>query len=469
LRSSQSAAPRLFERGATPDLESAGNDVESLYPKARSLSGSRVRIARVIDRLNIGGPAKHVVWLTAGMGDDEFETTLITGTVPPGEGDMSYFARDADLEPVVIKEMSRELSIHDIVVIGKLVREFLKLKPRIIHTHKAKAGAAGRIAAIIYKWLTPSALWLRPRHCFIVHTYHGHVFHSYYGPLKTRLFLTIERVLARACTDRIIVVSEQQRREICDSFRVGRPHQFRVVPLGLDFDELAEDCGQLRAASGVSRDEVTIGIVGRLCEVKNHAMLLESAARLINGRNSSEAPLRFVIVGDGHLRADVERKARDLGVADNVLFTGFRKDATALYADFDLVALTSVNEGTPLTLIEAMGCGRAVAATEVGGVVDVMGSRKMSQDGFTIWDHGVTAPSRDADAFALALRFLIERPDLRREMGERGRAFVRANLSRNRLVSDIQTVYRDLIGTQARTQASTAQRAVSFSGKGRSL
>lgn len=432
-------------------------------------TSSRIRVVRVIDRLNIGGPAKHVVWLTGGLSGDDFETTLITGTVPPGEGDMTYFARDCEVEPIVISEMSRELSPRDILVIVKLLRQFLRLEPQIIHTHKAKAGAAGRVAGMIYKWLTPSALWLRPRQCRIVHTYHGHVFHSYYGRLKTRLFILIERVLARTCTDRIIVVSEQQRREICESFHIGRREQFRVVPLGIDFEEMTEDRGALRREYGVSEDEVAIGIVGRLCEVKNHAMLIESSARLVEGCNGNGPQMRFVIVGDGHLRADIEKQARDLGVADRTVFTGFREDATSLYAGLDIVALTSLNEGTPLTLIEAMCCGRAVAATEVGGVVDVMGARRSSLDGFTVWDHGVTAPSRDADAFARALRFLVERPDLRREMGERGRAFVRAKLSRDRLVEDIEMLYHELMGDDARVAAGATRGLVSFSGKGNSL
>lgn len=429
----------------------------------------RIRVVRVIDRLNIGGPAKHVVWLTGGLSEDDFETTLITGTVSPGEGDMSYFARARDVEPLVISEMSRELSPRDILVIAKLLRQFLKLKPQIIHTHKAKAGAAGRVAGMIYKWLTPSALWLRPRQCRIVHTYHGHVFHSYYGRLKTRLFILIERVLARTCTDRIIVVSEQQRHEICESFHIGRREQFRVAPLGIDFEEMTEDRGALRGKYGVSDDEVAIGIVGRLCEVKNHVMLLESAACLLKSWNGGGPRMRLVVVGDGHLRADIEKRARELGIAERTVFTGFRDDATSLYAGLDIAALTSLNEGTPLTLIEAMCCGRAVAATEVGGVVDVMGSRRASRDGFAIWDHGVTAPSRDVEAFARALRFLVERPDLRREMGERGRAFVRAKLSRDRLVSDIETLYRELLGGEAPAAAGTARRVVSLSGKGNSL
>jgi glycosyltransferase involved in cell wall biosynthesis len=426
-------------------------------------------VVRVIDRLNIGGPAKHVVWLTDGLSDNDFETTLITGVVAPGEGDMTYFAREREVEPIVISEMSRELGLSDVLVIAKLLRQFLKLKPEIIHTHKAKAGAAGRIAGMIYKWLTPSALWLRPRRCRIVHTYHGHVFHSYYGRLKTRLFILIERVLARTCTDRIVVVSEQQRREIGELFRIGRREQFRVVPLGIDFEEILEDRGALRRECRLADDEIAIGIVGRLCEVKNHAMLIEAAARASEGLNGNGGRLRFLIIGDGHLRTGIEKQARDLGVAGQTLFMGFREDATSLYAGLDIAALTSLNEGTPLTLIEAMCCGRAIAATEVGGVVDVMGSRRSSRDGFTIWDHGVTSPSRDVEAFARGLRFLVERPDLRREMGERGREFVRAKLSRERLVGDIETLYRELLGNKTRAATGVASRIVTLSGKGNSL
>ena len=432
-------------------------------------AGDRIRVVRVIDRLNIGGPAKHVIWLTTGLDANEFDATLITGTVPRGEGDMGYFADASGVTPVVINEMSRELGPRDIVVIAKLVRQFLKLKPQIIHTHKAKAGAAGRIAAFIYKWLTPSALMFRPRECPVLHTYHGHVFHSYYGTLKTWMFLTIERALARLCTDRLLVVSEQQSGEICKAFHIGRAEQFRVVPLGLDLDELADDRAHVREQLQLADDEVAIGIVGRLCEIKNHAMFLESAARVAEDTNGSPSRTRFVVVGDGHLRPSIEGLARELGVADKTAFAGFRKDATSLYSGFDIVALTSLNEGTPLTLIEAMCSGRAVAATEVGGVVDLMGSRLESRDGFTVWEHGVTAASRDVEGFARALRYLIERPELRLKMGMGGQSFVRARFSRRRLVNDIEQIYRELLSQKTGVTAGAAPRVVSLSGKGNSL
>lgn len=415
----------------------------------KGLVPRRIRVVRIIDRLNIGGPAKHVAWLASGLRDDAFETTLITGTLAPGEGDMSFFARARGVEPRIIAEMSREVSPSDVIAIAKLLWRLWKLKPHIVHTHKAKAGGTGRIAAMLYKWLTPSALWLRPRRCYIVHTYHGHTFHSYHSPARTRLFLAIDRILARLCTDRIIVLSEQQRQEILERFRVGRPEQFRVIPLGIDLEEVVERRGHLRREQGVEDDEALIGSVGRLCEVKNHAMLLEAATKLLGHLHRPSARVRFIILGDGHLRGALEVLSRQLGISDRVAFAGFRHDILSLYADLDLVALTSLNEGTALTLIEAMGCGRAVAATEVGGVIDIMGVRRDTLDGFSIWDHGVTAPSRDAEAFARALRFLIERPDLRREMGERGRMFVRACLSKDRLIHDIEELYHELMGIGA--------------------
>jgi glycosyltransferase involved in cell wall biosynthesis len=426
-----------------------------------------IRIARIIDRLNIGGPAKHVVWLTSELNSDEYETTLITGTVPDGEGDMSYFARQAGVDPVIIREMSRELGPRDAVVIVRLLAQLWKLKPHIIHTHKSKAGATGRIAALIYKWMTPTSLWLRPRECYIVHTFHGHVFHGYFGRAKSRLFIGVEKALARVCTDRIVVISDQQRMEILGRFGVGRKEQFAVIPLGIDLEEVNTQVS-LRKDFGIAADEIIIGAVGRLCEVKNYALLVRAAARLMQN-DVAARKLRLVIVGDGHLRSEIASLASELRISERVIFTGFRDDAEALYQEFDFVALTSFNEGTPLSLIEAMSKGLAVAATEVGGVVDIMGARQGTgqtsaaneSNRFTIWEHGVTAVSGDVEGFSSAMRFLIERPELRTEMGERGSAFVHARLSKQRLVRDIKQLYCGLLGIRTKQPTPVTERVVS--------
>jgi glycosyltransferase involved in cell wall biosynthesis len=269
--------------------------------------------------------------------------------------------------------------------------------------------------------------------------------------LKTRLFITIERVLA-LWTDRIIAISEQQRREISGRFGVGRPEKFRIVPLGIDLAG-SSSSSALRTEIGAEPEELLIGIVGRLCEIKNHALLLEAAAKVaVNSR----LRFRIVIIGDGHLRPELEQLARELDLTDRVVFTGFRNDAAGLYRDLDVVALTSMNEGTPLTLIEAMSCARPVVATEVGGVVDIMGARRETAAGVSIWDHGLTVPSKDADALARALEWLMARPELRREMGERGKAFVESYMSKTRLIEDVKTLYQELCGADVTAPAAAS-------------
>ncbi len=240
-----------------------------------------MKIVRIIARLNVGGPARHVVWLTAGLWPEGHETLLVTGVVPDGEADMFYFAKEAGLHPLVIPHMSREISARDALTIWQLYRLFVRERPDLVHTHTAKAGTVGRIAGILYRWLTPTALLGRPRRCLFVHTYHGHIFHSYYGPLKTRLFLFIERALARLATDRIVVISRQQYREIHEEFKVGRAAQFEIIPLGLSLDELtggAKEREAVRAELHAAERDLLVGIVGRLTEIKNHTLFLNAAA-----------------------------------------------------------------------------------------------------------------------------------------------------------------------------------------------
>ena len=406
---------------------------------------TRIRVVRVIDRLNVGGPAQHVVWLTAGLDPKRLDTTLVTGTVAAGEGDMGYFARERGVEPVIVDQMSRELGPRDVLALVRLLRILFRVRPDIIHTHKAKAGAVGRAAAFLYRWLSLSAFIGRPRRCRVVHTFHGHVFHGYYGPAKSALFVGIERVLAWLATDAIVVVSEEQRREINGRYRVGRPGQFRVVPLGME-PQPQPGAGKEGAAWRTSPDEIVIGSVGRFCEVKNQPMLFE----ILAGLGKSGVPARLVLVGDGHLRNALEAEGRRLGVSDRSTFLGFRDDVRHLYGSFDVVALTSVNEGTPLTLIEALFAGVPVLATEVGGVPSLMGGRRETIDGFSIWDHGITVPSRDGAAAVRGLRWLREHDAERRRMGERGQAFARQQYSVNRLLADIETLYVGLAGNPAR-------------------
>jgi glycosyltransferase involved in cell wall biosynthesis len=411
-----------------------------------------VKIVRVIARLNVGGPAKHVVWLTKGLQSDECKSLLVAGTVPQGEDDMGYFASEMGVSPLFIPEMSREISARDAITIWKLYKLFLRECPDIIHTHTAKAGTVGRIAGFLYRWVTPGTLVGRPRRCRVVHTYHGHIFHGYYGPLKTRLFLAIEKTLAKLMTDRIVVISEQQRKEINEQFRVGTSQSFVVIPLGLDlsiFSNWNERGQDFRKEIGAAESDVVVGIVGRLTEIKNHDLFLSAAAiwKKQKARRGG-ARVRFVIVGDGSLRNRLESQARSQGLGDDVIFVGSRRDVENIYPALDIVALTSKNEGTPLTLIEAMANARPVISTAAGGVVDLLGEPLDDPNNelpFKVCERGVSVPPNDANAFAAGLDYLVADAKLRRRLGMSGLQFVASNYSRERLVKDISALYANLI------------------------
>ena len=405
-----------------------------------------MKVLRIIARLNVGGPARHVVYLSEGLKAAGHQTLLVTGVVPAGEDDMSYVAEAAGVKPLILPQMSREISPHDVLTIWKLFRLMLRERPDLVHTHTAKAGTVGRIAGVMYRWLTPSTLIGKPRRCLFVHTYHGHVFHSYYGPTKTRLFLLIERTLARVATDRIVVVSDQQRREINEKFRVGRNEQFVVVPLGIDLSAYADWETRrpwMRTELGIGNDEIVIGIVGRLTEIKNHRLFMEAAFQL----KAAAKPVRFAIIGDGNLRVALESDAKQLGLDSDVMFLGTRADPENFYPALDIVALTSLNEGTPLTLIEAMANARPVIATAVGGVIDLLGAPKAGDPlaGYTICERGISVASGDAQGFATGLARLIDDKELRIQLGRVGCDFVTRQYARERLVSDTAELYQTLI------------------------
>lgn len=406
--------------------------------------GQHTKVVRIIARLNVGGPAKHVVWLTSGLDEAGYRSLLVAGSVPEGEEDMSYFAQQAGVKPLYIPEMSREISLKDAITTWKLFRLLLRERPDIVHTHTAKAGTVGRVAGFCYRWLTPGVVIGRPRPCKFVHTYHGHVFHSYYGRLRTRAFLTIERLLAKLATDRIVVVSEQQKVEINQTFRVGRSDQIRVVRLGLDlgmFANYESRRAKFRNELGVDDETILVGIVGRLTEIKNHRMFLQSAAR-VNSEN-----VRYVIIGDGSLREPLEREARSLSLDKIVIFAGGRKDPEYFYPALDICALTSLNEGTPLTLIEAMANARPVIATRVGGVVDLVGN-VVEKGCYDVCERGISVLPSDVDAFAAGLSRLIEDRLLRDQLGRRGFEFVDRNYRKERLLEDIKDLYGQLLNRE---------------------
>jgi glycosyltransferase involved in cell wall biosynthesis len=399
-----------------------------------------MKILRIIARLNVGGPARHVVWLTEALNDAEFESVLIAGTVPKGEESMNYLAAEHGVEPVFIEEMSRELSPKDVVSLIKIFLEIRSRRPDVIHTHTAKAGTVGRAAALLYRLTT-----LGRRPITVFHTFHGHVFHSYYGRAKTSVFLAIEKLLARLATDKIVVISDQQRTEINEKFGVGRREQFEIIPLGIELDKLTaseERRAEFRGEMGAATDEVLVGFIGRLTEVKDVSLFLKVAAEA--SAAGSLDRMRFLIVGDGHLRSPLEDEARALGIEERVRFVGNRTDTERVYSGLDIVALTSLNEGTPLSLIEAMAAGRPVISTVVGGVRDLLGDVTERHDGFNVYERGIGIECRSPTDYTKGLIYLMKNEKVRKTLADNARVFVHSAYSKDRLVHDIKQLYRSL-------------------------
>jgi glycosyltransferase involved in cell wall biosynthesis len=379
----------------------------------------KIKVIRVIARLNIGGPAIHTILLTKHLNPQRFETMLVTGLEEAHEGSRREWAISQGVTPITIPELGRELNlISDLKVLFKLYRLFRREKPHIVHTHTAKAGFVGRLAARLAG--TP----------VVAHTFHGHVFHSYFGPFKTRLFIFIERLLARI-TDRIITISPRQRQEILD-FGIASPHKIIIIPLGFNLEPFLNNThltGQLRTQLNLPPDIKLVGIVARLTAIKNHHLFLQAAALVHQQCND----VHFLIVGDGELRAELEHQAEDLQLAGVVHFLGWRQDLPKIYAGLDLVVLSSNNEGTPVTLIEAQASGCPVVATAVGGAPDIVA------DGHS----GFLVPPNNAPALAEAIIKALS--SNLQPMGQAGRQFVKDKFTFSRLVNDIETLYGDLL------------------------
>ncbi len=382
-------------------------------------SASPIRVMRIIARLNIGGPAIHVSLLTAGLNDAVFQSKLITGMIGAGEGDMSDLARELGVNPIVIPWLGREISLlDDLRALLALVRLIKQERPHIVHTHTAKAGFLGRMAAFLC--CVP----------VIVHTFHGHVFRGYFGPLKTRLFIWLERLAARL-SSMILTVSEGLRDELI-AYRVAPPDRIRVIPLGLplaDLTSLEGLRGRFRHELGCSTGSPLVGIIGRLVPVKNHELFL-AAARLVV---QAMPEVRFVIVGDGERRAELEALVTQMGLSDVVCFTGWRRDLPLIYADLDVVVISSHNEGTPVSLIEAMAAGVPVVSTAVGGVPDVLRGGEL----------GALTPPGDAEALSVAILEALRNG--RGVRTKRAQAWALEGYDAGRLVADMRALYLELL------------------------
>lgn len=381
----------------------------------------KYKILRIIARLNIGGPALHVIILNSELDPDTFVSQLVTGREAPAEGNMYDLAEARGVHPIVIDALGREIFIRDdLKALLNLIRLIRREQPDIVHTHTAKAGTLGRLAAK----LTGVRV--------VIHTFHGHVFHSYFGYLRTKFFLWLERLLAKF-TDIIITVGEQQRNEII-GYRIAEPEKVVSIPLGLDLKPFVTadvNPQQLRRELNLPPETLLVGIVARLVPIKNHLCFLK-AVEIIAHRLDN---VRFLIIGDGELRGSLERKTRELNLESRVIFMGFQHSLTKIYAGLDVITLSSFNEGLPVALIEAMAAGTPVVSTDVGGVRDLI------LDG----DNGLLVPSNDHRALADAIHYLLTKPERRKMMGEAGRRKAYPQFDKNRLLEDIDRLYRKLL------------------------
>ncbi|MBZ0258047.1 glycosyltransferase, partial [bacterium] len=312
-------------------------------------ANKKIKIVRIIARLNVGGPAIHVILLTHGLNPDKFETVLVSGVEAPEEGDMHHLADEKGVKPFIIPNLGRELNPwRDINTLWQLYKLIRREKPDIVHTHTAKAGTVGRIAALLAG--VP----------IIIHTFHGHVLHGYFGKLKTALFRGIERFLA-ARSSKVIAVSEKVRQDLL-KYGVGDEDKVIKIPLGLELEPFrhpAPDARQrLRNEWGLSDGDFAVGMVARMVPIKRHVDLFNAIPAVLEKHPNTY----FIIVGDGELRPELETQANELGISHRLVFTGFRDDRADIYSAVDLVALTSGNEGLPVAVIEALSAGKPVMA-----------------------------------------------------------------------------------------------------------
>jgi glycosyltransferase involved in cell wall biosynthesis len=390
------------------------------------------RVLRILNRLIIGGPALNVSYLTKYM--DDFETVLVIGGKDDHEEDATHLTTRMGIKPEYIPHMKRAINpLNDRIAYNEVKALIERYKPDIVHTHAAKAGLIGRMAAEACN--VP----------VILHTFHGHVFHSYFNKLQTESFILIERYLAKKSSG-IVAISKSQKDDLAHIYKICSEDKIEIIPLGLDIDKFMESQSEKRTAFRnrffIQDDEIAIGIIGRLVPIKNHKLFVSAAEKLLAQTNKK---IKFLIVGDGDMRELIEMEFQRKGISYSyypeeqypatAICTSWLTQIDEVLAGLDIVALTSHNEGTPLSLIEAQASGKPVVSTNVGGVSDVVVNGKV---GF------ITAPD-DAGEFAACLLKLVEDESLRAEMGAAGKDMVVNRYSYQRLVKDMSNYYFKLL------------------------
>ncbi len=385
------------------------------------LHGNRKRVLRIITRTNVGGPAIHALILNERLDKQRYESWLASGQVDAHEEDFLKWFSSEPNRLVLIKDLRKNLSpIKDFQTILSLFFLIKRLRPDIVHTHLAKAGTLGRVAA----WLARTPV--------IIHTYHGHVLKGYFPRGKEKFYTWVEKQLSRITTC-LVTVSEKVRDELV-AMGIGRAEQYQVIPLGLDLDRFL-DCeihkGSLRKELGFEIDQPVVGIVARLTAIKRHQDLLQAAEQVIQAHPKA----RFLIVGDGEERESLEFQTQQKKLQKHVQFLGWRQDLERIYADCDVVTLVSANEGLPVSLIEAMASARPVVATAVGGVPDLIDDNQT----------GVLVPAQKPEALAVSLIALLNERQRAESLGQKARASAQSAYRAQRLVGDLEVLYDALL------------------------
>ena len=386
---------------------------------------SSLRIVHAIARLNVGGAALHVLQLAREQQRRGNDVLVVAGTLATGEESMDYVAEELDVSVQQLPALQRELSPRADLAAIRALRDVLRAtRPDVLQTHTSKAGATGRIAALLSGTARPRA---------VVHTYHGHVLRGYFDPRREHAFRLIERLLARSA-DALVAVSEEVQNDLV-RFGVAPRERIVVVPYGFDLppwsDADTAARATIRARLGVEEDTFVVGWAGRFTPIKRPLDLPRTLRVLLD--DGVDAVL--VLVGDGDERADTERLARELGVFERCRFVGFQQGLRGWYAAFDALLLTSENEGAPVVAIEALAADRPVIATRAGGTAAVV---KEGESGFL-------RPIGDTDGLAAALAMLARDPELRRELGRRGGDDVRARFATERMADEVDALYRSLL------------------------
>ncbi len=396
------------------------------------------RILRIINRFNLGGPTYNAAYLTKYLSPD-YETMLIGGIKNDDEDSSEYILNQLGIDSTVIPEMRRSINaFQDIAAYNKIKKIIKDFKPDIVHTHASKSGMLGRRAAFSMK--VP----------VVVHTFHGHVFHSYFNSIKTQTFISLERRLAKKSSG-IIAISDIQKEELSNTYNIAEPSKITVIPLGFDllrFHENQEEKRKIfRTENHLENDEIAIGIVGRLVPIKNHSLFVEAIAKV---KKSTGKKIRGFIIGDGECRTEIEDLAHNLNLVispngtttlkPDIRFSSWMRKVDYAYAGLDIVALTSNNEGTPVSLIEAQASGKPIVSTNVGGISNIVIPGQTA----------LLSETGDCATFYKNLETLVRKPDLRKKMSEKGWDFVRDKFHYSRLIEDTAKYYEKLLLEKSR-------------------